>query len=83
MKRFNQIKGKKPISKIILKKIPIVSRTKIITQKMIGRVYRVYNGKTFLLVAATNLKLGTKIGEYALTKKICIHKKKKKRRKKK
>ncbi len=69
------------IPKRFLRKILVVPRTKIITQKMIGKLYRVHNGKTFSIIIATNLKLGTKFGEYVFTKKSCIHKKKKKKKK--
>lgn len=69
------------IPKKILRKIPIVSRAKTITQKMVGKLYRVHNGKIFSIIVATNLKLGTKFGEYVFTKKSCIHKIKKKKKK--
>jgi ribosomal protein S19 len=75
-----QVKKNLLIPKKILRKIPKVSRAKVITQNMIGRLYRIHNGKTFIIIVATILKLGTKFGEYVLTKKSCIHKKKKKKK---
>lgn len=83
MKKKKKLEVKKyTLPKAILKKIRKVPRSKLITQKMVGKVFRVHNGKEFLIVVVTNLKLGTKMGEYIFTKKACIHKKKKKKKKK-
>lgn len=81
MKKNIKPKLNSTIPKVILKKIPKVSRSQIITQRMVGRLYRVHNGKTFTIIVATNLKLGLKFGEFVFTKKSCIHKKKKKKKK--
>lgn len=61
--------------------LPIVSRTTIIIQKMLGQEFRVHNGKKFIIVLASYPRLGTKFGEYALTRHACVHTKKKKKKK--
>ena len=71
----------KNTSKSVFKKIRKIPRSRILTQNMVGRVFKVHNGKNFSLIAVTNLKLGTKAGEYVLTRKPCVHKTKKKKKK--
>jgi small subunit ribosomal protein S19 len=80
---------KNPISSIIMKLSEnkelatdiIVPRTQIITRKMLGKSFLVYNGKSFNKVAAVRLRLGHKFGEFAFTRKTVVHTKKKKKKK--
>lgn len=42
-----------------------------------GKIIYVYNGKMYKKVRITEDKIGTKLGQYVFTRKLCKHKKKK------
>jgi ribosomal protein S19 len=62
-------------------KFPVVSRRMIITQRLLGKYFSVYNGRLYITVLASSLRLGTKFGDYALTRMDCQHFRKKKKKK--
>lgn len=60
-------------------KIKIWSRKSIILPQFVGKTFDIHNGKRFIPVYINPDMVGHKFGEFALTRKICNHKKKIKR----
>jgi len=58
------------------KKIKIFDRSSTILPQFIGLNINVYNGKRFILLKVTELMVGHKFGEFALTKQPFKYKKK-------
>lgn len=56
-------------------KIRIWSRRTVILPVFIGLKFEVYNGKMFIPVLVSEDMVGHKFGEFASTRKACIHKK--------
>jgi len=59
------------------KKFFTLQRNSVIAPCFLGTKVSVYNGKTFINVFIDKTKIGYKLGEFAFTRKKCIHKKKK------
>lgn len=55
------------------KEIKIWSRSSVILASFIGKIAKVYNGKKFIPVSISELHVGKKFGEFALTKAIIKH----------
>lgn len=58
------------------KKISTWSRRSLIVPEMIGTTIELYNGKKFIPVRVNEDMVGHKLGEFAPTRKVAIHKKK-------
>lgn len=58
------------------KKIKSWSRRSMIIPELVGLTIEVYNGKKFVSCVISEDMVGHKLGEFALTRKIAIHKKK-------
>lgn len=65
------------------KKTPIYtkSRSSTIISWCVGRLFFVYNGKSYYKVLVTPDMIGHKFGEFCLTKKRCVFRVKKKKKK--
>lgn len=55
----------------------IWSRGSVILPEFLGRKFEIYNGKRFILLTVTEDMIGYKFGEFALTRKVLVHKTKK------
>jgi small subunit ribosomal protein S19 len=73
MKKKPQLTYSKP-------EFPVRSRTTIITKRMIGKQFCVYNGLRYITVIPTDIRINTKFGEYSSTRKFGGHLKKKKKK---
>lgn len=58
--------------------IKIWSRKSVILPSFVGRTVEIHQGKNFIKVLITEDMIGHKFGEFALTRKVCDHKKFKK-----
>lgn len=58
------------------KKIKTWSRRSMILPEFIGSTIEVYNGKKFIVCNVTEDMVGHRLGEFALSRKIAVHKKK-------
>ena len=67
---YNQILQKK-------KNLKTNKRNSFILPEYVGKIIYVYNGLTYKKVKITDAMVGTKFGQYVLTRKICKHKVKK------
>ncbi len=59
------------------KVLRIWSRSSVILPEFLGRRFEIYNGKHFVLLTVTEDMIGYKFGEFALTRKVLVHKTKK------
>nr|YP_009004109.1 ribosomal protein S19 [Tsukubamonas globosa]BAO51951.1 ribosomal protein S19 [Tsukubamonas globosa] len=57
------------------------SRRSTVLSSWIGKRIDLYNGQKFVPVTVRSYMVGHKLGEYAYTRKKCIHKKKTQKRK--
>lgn len=57
--------------------IKIWTRASIILPEFLGYKFEIYNGKRFVVLTVTEDMIGYKFGEFALTRKVLIHKTKK------
>lgn len=62
------------------KQIKIYERNSVITSDFLDKKVKIYNGKIFISVFIDDSKLGFKFGEFAYTRKRCIHKSKVKKK---
>lgn len=67
---YNQILQKK-------KNLKITKRNSYILPEFTGKIIYVYNGLIYKKIKITENMVGTKFGQYVLTRKICKHKVKK------
>ncbi len=67
---LKKIAGKKPGEKTVVK---TWSRKATITPEMVGFIFAVHNGKTFVQVEATENMVGHKLGEFSPTTKFSRH----------
>ena len=67
LKHKDPLKNKKPIK--------TWSRRSMILPEFVGIHFQVYNGKTFIRMLVTDDMIGHKFGEFASTKKRCVHNK--------
>ena len=67
---YNQILQKK-------KNLKTTKRNSYILPEFVGKVIYVYNGLIYKKIKITENMVGTKFGQYVLTRKICKHKIKK------
>ncbi len=69
----------KKVSSTLKKKKPIKiwCRNSIILPEFLGYKFQIYTGNRFIMLTITENMVGYKFGEFALTRKIVIHKKKK------
>ena len=67
---YNQILQKK-------KNLKTTKRNSYILPEFNGKIIYVYNGLTYKKIKITENMVGTKFGQYVLTRKICKHKVKK------
>ena len=51
-------------------------RRELITSEMIGKRFQVHTGKQYITVKVSSLMVGHKFGEFAPTRKKCVHPKK-------
>ena len=73
---------KKINNNIIKKKFLPIERNYEITPNIVGKIFKIYNGKIFLKLTITNEMIGHKIGEFVPTRVKFIFKKKRKAKKK-
>ena len=74
----NNLVKKMKVSKLILKNgIKTVSKNFILLPKFSGFTFRVYNGKTFVIVKIIDEMIGHKLGEFVSTRKQFFYKKQK------
>jgi len=74
----NDLVKKMKVSKLIFKNsIKTISKNFILLPKFSGFTFRVYNGKTFIIVKIINEMIGHKLGEFVSTRKQFSYKKKK------
>ena len=59
------------------KMLKTTNKNCIILPEFVDRIIYVYNGLTFKKVKITDGMIGTKIGQYIFTRKVCKHKVKK------
>jgi small subunit ribosomal protein S19 len=59
------------------KVIKVWSRSSVILPEFLGFKFEIYNGKRFIVLTVTEDMIGYKFGEFALTRKILVHKTKK------
>ena len=69
-KLLKKLKALGPGSKTVLK---TWARHSVITPEMVGYVFGVHNGKTFIEVTATEEMVGHRLGEFAPTRKFTRH----------
>jgi small subunit ribosomal protein S19 len=69
-KLLKKVKALGPGSKTAIK---TWSRNSVITPEMVGYVFAVHNGKTFIEVAATEEMVGHRLGEFSPTRKFTRH----------
>jgi len=62
------------------KKIKILNRNSIISSSFLNKKVSIYNGKHFVNIFIDSDKIGYKFGEFAYTRKLCVHKKKNKKK---
>lgn len=62
-------------------RIKTMSRASIIRSDFTGKVFYVHNGNSYRPVHVKENMVGHRLGEFALTKKICVYKRKKKKKK--
>lgn len=62
-------------------RIKTMSRSTTIVPNFIGKIFYVYNGSSYTPVEIVDEMIGHKLGEFVLTKKICVYKRKKKKKK--
>nr|YP_007890661.1 ribosomal protein S19 [Jakoba bahamiensis]AGH24155.1 ribosomal protein S19 [Jakoba bahamiensis] len=55
------------------------SRQSVILPEFLGYMFQIYNGCKWISVRITEEMVGHKLGEFAITRKPCVHKKKKKK----
>ena len=67
---INKIKNKRPGDKSPIK---TWSRASVISPEMIGFTFAVHNGKDFLPVFVTEEMVGSRLGEFSLTRKFNRH----------
>lgn len=67
---YNQILQKK-------KNLKTTKRNSYILPEFNGKIIYVYNGLTYKKIKITENMVGTKFGQYVLTRKVCKHKVKK------
>ena len=75
---------KGPFAEINLQKksrIQTQSRRSVNLPQYVGKEFRIYNGKQYLLVKATQDMIGHKLGEFVTTRRKANHKKRIKKRK--
>ena len=72
LKCFNEFNKKK--------KFFIFQRNSIIDPIFLGTKVAIYNGKIFINIFIDENKIGYKFGEFAFTRKKCVHKKKNKKK---
>lgn len=57
------------------KNLKTFKRNTIILPEFVDKIIYIYNGMQFRKIKITNQMIGTKIGQYCPTRKICKHKK--------
>jgi small subunit ribosomal protein S19 len=65
------------------KQLKIIERNSVVTSEFLNKKVKIYNGKLFVNVFIDEAKVGFKFGEFAYSRKRCIHKSKLKIKKKK
>lgn len=75
--------SKGPFCEVTTRQLKVWSRRSMILPKFIGKQYKVYNGKNFIVVKILDDMVGHKFGEFANTRKKAIHKKKNQNKKRK
>lgn len=56
------------------KNLKTFKRSTIILPEFVDKIIYIYNGMQFRKIKITNQMIGTKIGQYCPTRKICKHK---------
>lgn len=82
---MSRSKWKNPFTKKLIlknKKILNIKRNYEITPSIVGKTFKVYNGKTFTKLSVVDEMIGHKIGEFIPTRVKFMFKKKKKINKK-
>lgn len=70
IKKVKQLTKKKKV-------IRTWARNSVILPEFLGYKFEIYNGNRFILLTITENMIGYKFGEFALTRKILVHKVKK------
>ena len=56
------------------------SRRSMVIPPFVGHSFEVYNGARFITILVTEEMIGHKLGEFAHTRKSCVHKRSKKKK---
>lgn len=62
-------------------RIKTMSRASTIRRDFVGKVFFVHNGQMYRPVLIKDNMVGHKLGEFVMTKKICVYKRKKNKKK--
>ncbi len=49
------------------------SRRSIVLPEFVDKIFEIHNGRRFIKIKITDEMVGRKLGEFALTRKLCVH----------
>jgi small subunit ribosomal protein S19 len=65
--------------KDLKKNLKITARNEVIPSNLVGLKVNIYNGSRYISTFIEDNKVGYKFGEFAFSRKLCVHKKKSKK----